>query len=244
MRRERIGIAAAIAFTSMAVFGCSSSGGGNGATGGNPGTGGAGGAAGGANTGGTGGTGGVGGGLGTGGAAGTGGSSATGGAGGGGGSVTTVTGSKTIGALTTAEGTQLCNDTYAYFGSAIPGATTCKWQGLAYAVNSSAQSDSVLQQQCTKQSNTCQQAADPWANNSGCNALPTDCTATVAQYSTCISDEVTAFIQTVSGLPTCTTITMSQTSSVTDAQLASPPPSCMSLMNTCPDLYPPSPLSQ
>lgn len=242
MRSERIGILTTIVLSWMAAFGCSSAGGGNAATGGSSGTGGPGGIGGGSNTGGT--AGGSGGSLGTGGAVGTGGTAATGGAGGGGGSVTTLSGSRTIGTLTTAEGTQLCNDTYAYFGSSIPQATTCKWQGLAYAVNSSAQSDSVLQQQCTKQLNTCQQATDPWANNSGCNTLPADCTATVAQYSTCINDEVDAFIQTVSGLPACTTITMSQTSSVTDAQLASPPASCASLMNICPDLYPPSPLSQ
>jgi hypothetical protein len=242
MRSGRIGIVSGIALTWMTAIGCSSSGGGTAGTGGTSSSGGAVGTGGSSAAGGIVGTGGN---SSTGGAVGTGGSSATGGAGGaGGGSVTTLAGSKAINALTTAEGTQLCNDTCAYFGSAIPQATTCKWQGLAYAVNSSAQSDSVLQQQCTKQLNNCQQAADPWANNSGCSTLPTDCTATVAQYSTCISDEVTAFAQTVNGLPTCTTITMSQTSSVTDAQLASPPASCASLMNTCPDLYPPSPLSQ
>ena len=222
MRSGRIGIVSGIALTWMTAIGCSSSGGGTAGTGGTSSTGGA---------------------VGTGGSSATGGVVGTGGTSSSGAAVGTG-GSKAIGALTTAEGTQLCNDTYAYFGSAIPQATTCKWQGLAYAVNSSAQSDSVLQQQCTKQLNICQQAADPWANNSGCSTLPTDCTATVAQYSTCISDEVTAFAQAVNGLPTCTTITMSQTSSVTDAQLASPPASCASLMNTCPDLYPPSPLSQ
>ena len=238
MRSGRIGIVSAIALTWMAATGCSSSGGGNAGTGGASSTGGA------LGTGGSPGSGGAGGNAGnsgTAGAGGTGGSSATGGAGG---TVTTVSGSKSIGALSTTEGTQLCNDTYAYFGSAIPQATTCKWQGLAYAVQSSAPSDTVLQQQCTKQLNTCQQAADPWANNSGCNTLPADCTATVAEYSACISDEVTAFEQTVDGLPTCTTVTMSTTSSVNDAELAAPPASCAALMNACPDLYPPSPLSQ
>ncbi|HVV51473.1 MAG TPA: hypothetical protein VHO06_17525 [Polyangia bacterium] len=218
----------------MAANGCSSAGGGNVGTGGSSNAGGATGTGGSSATDGAAGRG-------------TGGSSATGGATGtgtGGSAVTTLSNNKAINALTAAEGTQLCNNTYAYFGSAIPQATTCKWQGLAYAVQSSAPSDTVLQQQCTKQLNSCQQAADPWANNPGCNTLPADCTATVAQYSTCISDEATAFMQTVSGLPTCATVTMSSTSSITDAQLAAPPASCASLMDACPDLYPPSPLNQ
>jgi hypothetical protein len=142
-----------------------------------------------------------------------------------------------------AEATQLCNDTYAYFGSAIPKATICRWKGLAYGVSSSAPTDAVLQQKCTMQETSCQQAADPWADNPGCNSIPSTCTATVAQYSACISAEVESFIQTVGGFPMCASLMMSGTSAIVDAQTAPPPASCASLMNTCPDLYPPSPLN-
>jgi hypothetical protein len=173
---------------------------------------------------------------------GTGGRSGGGGAGGGESSVTTLGGSKAVNALTAAEATQLCNDTYAYFGSAIPKATTCKWKGLSYAASSSAPSQAVLQQNCTSQATPCLQS-DPWANNSGCNGIPSTCAATVAQYAACIKDEVAAFIQTVDGLPSCTALT--STAPIFDAQTGgTPPASCTSLGNACPDLYPPNPIIQ
>jgi hypothetical protein len=166
------------------------------------------------------------------------------GVGGGGGaatSFTTLSSSKAVNALTPTEVTQLCNDTYAYFGSAIPKATTCKWKGLSYAASSSAPTQAQLQQGCTNKETACQ-PTDPWADNLGCNDIPTTCTATVAQYTACISAEVAAFIQTVNGLASCATLT--DTAPVFDAQTSAPPPSCVSLNDVCPDLYPPSPLSQ
>jgi len=169
------------------------------------------------------------------------GSSGSGGTGGGS-SVTTLSGGKAVGALTMAEATQLCNDTYAYFGTAIPKATSCKWKGLIYAASSSAPSQSALQQACTTKETSCL-STDPWANNPGCSDIPSTCTATVAEYSACISDEVAAFIPTVNGLPTCPTLT--STLPIIDAQTAgTPPASCTSLGDKCPDLSIPSPLIQ
>jgi hypothetical protein len=158
--------------------------------------------------------------------------------------VTTLSPDRAVNALSPAEVTQLCNDTYAYFGSAIPKATTCKWKGLSYAASSSAPSDAVIQQNCTGQQTACQQTADPWANNSGCNDIPATCTATIGQYSACISDEVAAFIQTVNGFPMCASLMRTDASAILNAIAADPPASCASLTNTCPDLYPPGPLTQ
>ena len=86
--------------------------------------------------------------------------------------------------------------------------------------------------------------ADPWADNSGCNDLPATCTATIGDYSACIRDEVTAFLQLVNGFPTCAMLARSNASDILTAIAGSPPASCAALMNTCPDLYPPGPLSQ
>lgn len=226
MDQGQIGrIGALLLVASMASVACSSSGsGGTGATGGSHSTGGSSSTGGGAG-GSTGGSG-----------SGTGGS-------GGGAAVTTLDGSKAVNALSSTQASQLCDDTYNYFAAKIPAATTCKWAGLAYGLQSSAQSDTVLQNQCSTHQASCMQTANPWTNNPGCNDLPTTCTATVAQYSACIADEVSSFVQVVGTLPACTSFTMSQTGQVVDAQTANPPASCMSLMNTCPDLYPPSPLN-
>ena len=251
MRNGLIGLVTAMVLVSaMATAGCS----GGGGAGGSSSAGGAGGTGGSSSSGGTtgsgssssggtngsgacictGGAGGLGGSSSSGGSA-TGGSSGSGGTGAGGGSVTTLSGTKTIQALTTAEATQLCDDTYAYFGSAIPHATACKWAGVAFAASSSAPTQEVLTNNCTTHETSCP------ISNPGCSDLPSTCKATVAEYSACISDEVAVFIQAVSGLPDCDTITRAALEPVNAAMSADPPASCASLSDKCPDLYPPTP---
>lgn len=185
--------------------------------------------------------------AGTGGSSGTGaGGSAngTGGAGGGGISVTSVSGTKTIGALSATEGTQLCNDTYSYFGSAIPHATACKWNGLSRAASSSSRTQDDLQKGCALADNSCLQSDAGAFVNPGCGDIPKTCTATVAQYATCIADEVAAFNQTVNGFPACSVVTLADTSSIFDALGGgTPPASCTSLGEACPALVIPSPFT-
>jgi hypothetical protein len=174
---------------------------------------------------------------------GTGGTS--GGTGGGSGnSVTSVSGTKTIGSLSAAEATQLCNDTYFYLDTAIPHATACKWNGLYRAASSSSMTTDQLRTGCSLAENSCL-ASDAGAfSNPGCGDLPKTCTATVAQYATCIADEVTAFNQTVNGFPSCMTVTMAGTGPIFDALAGgTPPASCTSLGDACPSLLVPNPLT-
>src|SRR3954463_2047797 len=213
MQNRLVGLVSAALLTSMAAAACSSGGGKGGASGASGG--GTGGTAGASSGGGSGGTGGSGTGI----------------------SVTSLSGGTAVTALTPAQVTQLCDDTYAYFGSAIPKATSCKWRGLSYAASSSAPTQAQLQQGCTNKETACQ-PTDPWADNLGCNDIPTTCTATVAQYTACISAEVAAFIQAVNGLPTCATLTSAGPPAVIEAETANPPASCASLADTCPELYP------
>jgi hypothetical protein len=186
--------------------------------------------------------------AGTGGGSGTGaGGSATGAGGMGGSSSTSVTGvspTKTISALSAAEGTQLCNDTYSYFGSAIPHATACKWNGLSRAASSSSRTQDDLQKGCALADNSCLQSDAGAFVNPGCGDIPKTCTATVAQYATCIADEVAAFNQTVNGFPACSVVTLADTSSIFDALGGgTPPASCTSLGEACPALVIPSPFT-
>jgi hypothetical protein len=213
MREELIGLVSGIVLVSMATATACSSGGGSGGTGGSVGTGG------------------------------MSGGSGTGGGGSSGSSVTTISGTTALNALTPTEVTKLCDDTYAYFGSAIPKATTCRWRGLAYGASSSAPTDAQLQSNCTSKETSCQGSADPWADNLGCNDIPSTCAATVAQYSACIIDEVAAFTQLVGGFPMCSMLMRSNASEILNAIAAPPPASCASLMNTCPELSPPGPLN-
>jgi hypothetical protein len=181
----------------------------------------------------------------SGGAVGTGGSSSSGGTGGGGtsggSSVTNLSGTEALGVLTPAEATQLCSDAYAYFGHAISRAILCKWKGLAYSISSSAPTDSALQANCTGQETACLEA-NP--DSPSCSDIPSTCTATVAEYSSCITDQAAAFTPTVSGLANCATVTRDDLAAVWNFRTGDPPTSCTSLSNKCPDLDFPSPFNQ
>ena len=177
-----------------------------------------------------------------GGSMGTGGSSSSGGAGsggaGGGTSITTVSSSKPIGSLTPSEATQLCNDTYAYFGKAISQANYCKWAGLSYGVSSSAPSDSQLEQNCKSQETPCLKGSPGAAS---CDYK--NCSVTVSQYSTCMIDEAAAFNSAVGALPGCATVTLPDLSGVWAYMTADPPASCAAITNNCQTVDLPTPLS-
>jgi hypothetical protein len=218
MRQGLIGLMTTVLLASTLVIGACSSTSNNGGTGGSSGTGGS--------------------------ATGAGGGSS--GAGGGGGtSVTGVSGTKAITALGAAEATQLCNDTYSYFDTAIPRAMACKWNGLSRAASSSSRTQDDLQKGCALAENGCLQSDAGAFANPGCGDIPTkSCTATVMQYATCIADEVAAFKQTVNGLPECNVATLADTSPIFDALGGgTPPASCASLADACPALIIPSPFT-
>jgi hypothetical protein len=228
MRNRRIELLSALALAAtMATAGCSSSeetgstGGTSGTTGGTSGS-----------TGGTSGT--------TGGT-----SSAAGGTSGTGGastanSVTALAGTTVLSTLTTDQATQLCSDTWAYFAAAISAEAICKYQGLSFATSSSAPTEEKLRSNCSSKETPC--LADPgsaWTTNPGCSEIPTDCGATVAEYSTCIQDTAAGFNQAVSAMPGCAEFTNTATSPVWDLKGADRLPSCE--LPSCDSLWPPDP---
>jgi hypothetical protein len=165
----------------------------------------------------------------------------SGGTGGGGTDVTTLAASATLSTLTPADTTKLCDDTYAYFRTAIPTATGCKWKGLSFATSSSAPTQEQLRANCTEKETGCM--ADPvtaFASNPGCSPPPANCGATVAEYSTCIRDQVAFFNQTVNAIENCAVLTSTGTDAVWAALGSNPPASCS--FAACPGLFPPNPL--
>jgi Alpha-L-arabinofuranosidase B, catalytic len=171
---------------------------------------------------------------------GSGGGGVAGGASGGaaGGGVTSLDGSQSLGALTPAQAATLCSDTYAYYAQAISQATLCKEVGLAFGVSSSAPTDAQLQQNCATQQATCLAAPPPVVS---CSAIPTPCATTVADYSTCITDQVTAFNSGVAALANCSTVTRTDLEGIWNLVTAKPPASCDSLTNRCGGLDIPTP---
>jgi hypothetical protein len=181
-----------------------------------------------------------------GGSGGTGGSSAaTGGSGGGGtAAVTTLAGTKAFKDLTDAELTQLCNDTFAYLGSSITSADRCKWAGLQASSSSSPMSDAMMQMTCATQQDRCNSADGGTGSNSSCfGSIDPSCTATVAQYSACISDETAGFSNIVKGFPACSAVKVADIPSVMNAEGGTPPASCATFMNACSSLDVPNPLT-
>ena len=153
-------------------------------------------------------------------------------------SVTTLGSSQTLGSLTAAQDTQLCNDTFAYYGQAVSQATLCKSAGLTYAVSSSAPTDSKFQQNCTSRESSCLNAG---AASPSCSTIPASCTVTVAQYSACITDTATAFNSGVDGLASCATATLSDEAAIWDFVTANPPDSCAPLAALCATVDIPTP---
>jgi hypothetical protein len=73
-----------------------------------------------------------------------------------------------------------------------------------------------------------------------CSDIPATCTATVAQYSTCIVDETVLFDQGVSGLVSCSMLTFANISTIYEVpDNASQAASCMALTTMCPGFFPP-----
>jgi len=223
MRTGLIELAGALVLVAtMAAGGCSQ-GGGGGTTGTAGSAGGATGTAG--SAGGTTGTGG-----GAGGATGTGG-------GAGGGSVTSISGSRTLGSLTKAESDQLCDDTKAYFMTAISKANSCKFSALSNAASTSAPNDTVLRTNCTSMETSCNASATmgPGAATS-CFMPPATCTATVAQYSACISDGAALLNQSATTLPSCSAVRLADITPIFGAvEALYQAAGCMVLTAACPD---------
>ncbi|HOU91535.1 MAG TPA: hypothetical protein PLU22_10855, partial [Polyangiaceae bacterium] len=177
----------------------------------------------------------------TGGTAATGGSvssggASTGGASGGGG-VTSLSGGKLLSELTPAEATQLCSEAYAYLGTAISPAVLCKASGLTYTISSSAPTDAVMRENCTRQEAACLSAA-PYVPD--CAPIPSPCTATVAEYATCVADQAATYNATVPTIPDCAAVSSQDKAAIWDF-VAALPASCSSLSPVCSGLDFPTP---
>ena len=165
-----------------------------------------------------------------------GGTTGTGG-GAGGGAVTSISGSRTLGSLTAAESDQLCSDTKAYFMSAISKANSCKFSALSNAASTSAPNDTVLRTNCTSMETSCNASATmgPGATTS-CFPPAATCTATVAQYSACISDQAALLNQTANTLPSCAAVRLADISPIFGAvEALYMAAGCMALTAVCPE---------
>jgi hypothetical protein len=153
-------------------------------------------------------------------------------------SVTHLSGTETVGSLSTTDATQLCDDTYAYFGKALSQSDLCKWAGLTHGVSSLASSDATLQESCKTQENSCLQAGAVVAK---CDTIPADCDVTVSVFSACITAQAQAFNEAVNGLPGCATVALSDLPGVWAYGTADLPATCTAITEKCPTFNLPTP---
>jgi hypothetical protein len=98
--------------------------------------------------------------------------------------------------------------------------------------------DAQLQQLCTEAYNTClQSSSEDSTSETQCGPMPQDCTATVQEYETCMSDMFQAMNDSFAQMPGCEAMTTS-TAQPTSTPASAPqtPPSCQLVLDKCPTI--------
>jgi hypothetical protein len=155
----------------------------------------------------------------------------------GGTAVTNLCGAAALNTLSMGEALQLCSDTSAFIASAIGRESGCKYLGIVAAASNSSPTEEQLQAACSVSEDACNEDATiaGAGANTLCGQIPPTCTATVEQYSACVTDEAELFDQEASELFSCSMLTFGNLSTVYDVPMAaSAVPSCMTIKAACP----------
>jgi len=163
---------------------------------------------------------------------------------GGSGAVTSLPGSKTLATLSTADATQLCGDSVTYLIRNVSVAELCKRTGYDAAVfaleTGAATTDAQIQMVCMTAVNQCPSPV-PDGGAGTCSLGDTSScatTATVDEYSLCISDATATLKAALPSFPTCSALTVASVAATqTDGGSGTAtPPSCTKLMTDCPNI--------
>jgi hypothetical protein len=168
---------------------------------------------------------------------------------GGGGSVTSVPGSKSLATLTPADTAQICTDTSAYVTRNVSKSDLCKLAGLFAApfvlVGNPNATDADVQTACSDAVTSCNSSSADGGSTATCSVGDTstcNATATVDEYSKCVTDTTSALKGTLNAIPACSSLTVASLSADGGTGgTSTPPASCVTLMNDCPDISPPVP---
>ena len=151
-----------------------------------------------------------------------------------------VDGNKSLGSLSDSEADKLCKAGEAWaenlFSDAELKSLSCKLGAFVGAAFSGAKTDAELRSTCTMLYDECQkQPAEPPSSMpepSMCEKFPTNCTATVAELETCLSDFGTAYKSAFQSVPGCDSISASSMTS--EPRETEEPASCKALEMKCP----------
>lgn len=155
------------------------------------------------------------------------------------GAVTSVNGTKPLNTLTAAESTQLCKDSGAYVGRAVSKVNACKALALVLTALGSPTTEAQARATCASIYTPCLSAPAASSSMDTCDSIPATCTATVAQYSACFSDQIVALNQVLAASPSCGTITLADlsdngTGGGADGGTEPTSAACMTFETACP----------
>ncbi|HTB57084.1 MAG TPA: hypothetical protein VLC06_04385 [Polyangia bacterium] len=156
--------------------------------------------------------------------------------------MTSVSGSQPLATATAAQLAQLCADTIAYSMQIVSAADSCKLTGLNTAIaagGTGSATDAQLQEDCSDASGHCLAPGDAGAESCDLGDLSSCApTATISEYTACITEEGATIKQAVGSFPACNAVTASSLSSVSSTLAAARAgPSCQKLAAACPGMF-------
>jgi hypothetical protein len=151
-----------------------------------------------------------------------------------------------LGGLSAADQKTLCDSLQSYTSSLPANNSACKLAGIAQAAVSQfggAKSDADLQKACSDAETACKNRPTPkfdaGTTTSTCKPLPANCTATVGELETCITDGTAASSKAFASIPECSALTASffkPSDGGGLGGLGTTPPSCQPVNQKCPGL--------
>jgi len=150
-----------------------------------------------------------------------------------------LSGSESLGSLSDADVQTLCASLGDYLASDTDfRAATCHFAGIGAALTSSVfgGTDEQAQMACTSTESACNSASA--SESQSCQKPTGACDATVSEFETCVTDTLREVSATLSSLPACTAIKVSDLtaspSSGSDVTQLPEPASCQTVQAKCP----------
>jgi len=153
-----------------------------------------------------------------------------------------IAGDRQLGSLTDDEYAGMCQKLSDYFSdSSATGKNVeefaCRVSSALGALFFGADSDAALQAACKPLYDTC--VASPTTTEESCTKPDATCQATVAEYDTCVNDELKALNQAVTAVPSCDKITIVSLTALFAASGSQTIASCDALEAKCPGIKTP-----
>jgi hypothetical protein len=150
-----------------------------------------------------------------------------------------------LGTLSDADWQKFCGAAAAYESSNSDPDISCRLAGISAAALAAAfgaaPNDAAVQKTCKDTYDQCKSTTatmDAGAGTNNCSSKPgSDCTATVSEAETCLTDSTAAEKAAAASIPTCESLTLAQFQMPSDAgTTTSSPESCKTATQKCPGL--------